>query len=170
MIVFEDESHIRAYQAIGATWFLRGQQKQVPTAGHHAAATLFGAVAPATGEVLIAQAEQATTQTFTAFLDTVRDAFPGKTVHMILDNAKIHHAKLLQPYLADHPDLALHFLPPYSPNLNNTERLWKWLKEKVILNRYLPDLAAIQQAIDDFVRWLPDVPEEIRSRLCRLPI
>lgn len=35
----------------------------------------------------------------------------------------------------------------------------------MIVNRYLPDLAAIQQAIDDCVRWLRDVPEEIRPRL-----
>ena len=63
-----------------------------------------------------------TTQTVTTFLDTLREPFPGKVVHLILDNAKMPHAKALQPYLADHPDLALHFLPPYSPNLNNTER------------------------------------------------
>lgn len=155
---------------MGATGFLRGPQKQGPTSGHHAAAPLFGAVALATGDVLISQAEQATTTTLTAFLDTIREAFPGKAVHLILDHAKIPHAKVLQPDLADHPALTGHCLPPDSPNLNHTARLGTWWQEKVLLNRALPDLAAIQQAMDDFVRWLPDVPHDIHSRLCRLPV
>ncbi|MBE2914432.1 IS630 family transposase, partial [Anoxybacillus flavithermus] len=38
---------------------------------------------------------------------------------MILDNARIHHAKLIQPFLKEHEDrLELVFLPPYSPQLN----------------------------------------------------
>ena len=39
--------------------------------------------------------------------------------------------------------ISLHFLPPYSPNLNPIERLWKWMKERVIYNTYYP-------AFDDF--------------------
>ena len=47
---------------------------------------------------------------------------------MILDNAKIHHAKLLQDFLDKNNDrLELMFLPPYSPNLNKIEELWGWL-------------------------------------------
>lgn len=66
----------------------------------------LGAVAPVTGDVLISQAEHATTTTFIAFLNTVRQVSLGKEVHLILNNAKIHHAKALQPDMADHPDLA----------------------------------------------------------------
>lgn len=95
--------------------------------------------------------------------------FPGKTIHWALDNAKIPHAKILAPYLANHPELDLRFLPPYSPNLNHTERLWKWLREKVILNTYFPNLDAIRTAIARFLQFLTEVPEEIRSRLGRLP-
>lgn len=139
------------------------------TTGRHASATLFGAVAPATGQIVITEADQATAETFQAFLDTLRAAFPDKTIHLVLDNATIHHAKVLQPYLMDHPELDLRFLPPYSPNLNNTERLWKWLREKVILNTYFPNLDAIRHAIARFLSYLATVPEEIQSRLGRLP-
>ncbi|NMP21572.1 IS630 family transposase [Sulfobacillus sp. DSM 109850] len=138
------------------------------TTGKHASATLFGAVAPATGQIVITEADQATAETFQTFLETLRATFPDKTVHLVLDNAKIHHAKILQPYLEDHPELDLRFLPPYSPNLNNTERLWKWLREKVILNTYFPDLEAIRRAIARFRDYLTTVPEEIQSRLGRV--
>lgn len=148
---------------------MQGKQKHVLTTGRHAAATLFGAVAPATGQVVITEADKATADTFQVFLDTLLATFPGKTIHLVLDNAKIHHANILAPYLANHPELDLRFLPPYSPNLNNTERLWKWLREKVILNTYFPNLDAIRTAIARFLQFLTEVPDEIRSRLGRLP-
>ncbi|PSR20954.1 MAG: hypothetical protein C7B45_12720 [Sulfobacillus acidophilus] len=117
----QDEAHLRNYQTIGATRYLQGHQKQGLTTGRHASATSFGAVAPATGQIVISAKDHATAETFQAFLDTLRAAFPDKTIHLVLDNAMIHHAQVLQPYLLDHPELDLRFLPPSSPHLNNTE-------------------------------------------------
>ncbi len=118
---------------------------------------------------MVTEADQATADTFQVFLDTLLATFPGKTIHLVLDNAKIHHAKILAPYLANHPELDLRFLPPYSPNRNHTERLWKWLREQVILNTYCPNLDAIWTAIARFLQFLTEVPDEIRARLGRLP-
>ncbi|MEH6949379.1 transposase [Bacillus sp. JJ634] len=54
---------------------------------------------------------------------------------MILDNTRIHHVKLLKPFLKEKEDhLTLLFLPPYSPSLNAVERIWDWLKRSVIVN------------------------------------
>ena len=168
-MLFEEEAHIRDYQAIGATWALCGKQKKIKTTGRHAAAILMGTVAPATGDVIVEQYAESTAETFQQFLQGVLDRYVGKQVYMILDNARIHHAKALAPFLADHPELHLVFLPPYSPNLNNVERLWKWLREKVILNTYFPNLGAIKEAIGRFLRFLEGSKTEIQSRLCRLP-
>ena len=62
------------------------------------------------------------------------------------------------------PRVRLAVLPPYSSNLNNTERLWKWLREKVILNTYFPKLEAIRQAIARFRDFLATVPLDALSR------
>ena len=110
----------------------------------------MGTVAPATGEVIVEEYEESTADTFHQFLQVVLHRYPGKPIYLILDNANIHQAKVLSPFLADHPALHLLFLPPYYPNLNNVERLWKWLREKVILNTYFPELAAIKNAIRRF--------------------
>ena len=57
-----------------------------------------------------------------------------------MQDARIHHAKLLQPFLKEHENsLELMFLPPYSPNLNLIEGLWKWIKEKVGYNGFFED-------------------------------
>lgn len=56
---------------------------------------------------------------------------------MILDNAKIHNAKLLKPFLEEVKDiLELMFLPAYSPELNLIYGLWGWLKSSIINNSF----------------------------------
>lgn len=41
------------------------------------------------------------------------------------------------------------FLPPYSPNLNLIERLWKFIKKKRLYNRYHETFCHFKEAIDD---------------------
>ena len=58
----------------------------------------------------------------------------GKKIVVILDNAAYNHAKVVKA-LAYKLGIKLLFLPPYSPNLNLIERVWKFLK-KVLKNQY----------------------------------
>ncbi|HDR4539709.1 hypothetical protein COI69_29445 [Bacillus cereus] len=72
---------------------------------------------------------------------------------MVLNNARIHHAKLLKPFLRQNSQrLTLIFLPPYSPNLNLLERIWKWLKESVISNRFHASQEEIRTSCSIFFR------------------
>lgn len=71
---------------------------------------------------------------------------------MILDNARIHHAKLIQPFLEKNKNhLELIFLPPYSPNLNLIEGLWKWLKQSIIYNVFYESVGKIRENINLFI-------------------
>ena len=168
-ILFQDESMIRDYQAIQRTWFPKGQQKRVPTYGKHWGAKLLGFLDYASGEVVVMQSpEKYDAEVFLKFLQQVVDRYPNERIVMILDNAKIHHAKLIQPFLEAHPQLHLVFLPPYSPNLNLIEGLWKWLKSSVINNVFFGTVKAIQAAVAEFLKKINKDPEAIKQRLCFL--
>lgn len=58
-------------------------------------------------------------------------------IHVILDNARYHHAQDVQNYV-EKSRIQLVWLPSYSPNLNLIERLWKMFKEHVTYNKYYP--------------------------------
>ncbi|XEQ94856.1 IS630 family transposase ISBs2 [Sporomusa carbonis] len=137
---------IRDYQAIHQTWFEKGKQRIIKTFGKHQGVKLVGYLNYETGEVYCEEHESYDAEVFLGFLKNVLLRNPnGKTV-MILDNARIHHAKLLQPFLEEHQEqLTLMFLPPYSPNLNLIEGLWKWLKEKVIYNVFYKTVSEIRE-------------------------
>jgi transposase len=85
---------------------------------------------------------------------------------MVLDNAKIHHAKVLQPFLQEHKEqLTFVFFPPYSPNLNLVERIWGWLKESLIANRFHANRKELRESIVSFLEYLSEFPEKVLQRI-----
>lgn len=86
---------------------------------------------------------------------------------MILDNARIHHAKLIQPFLEEHKQtLELVYLPPYSPQLNIVEGLWGWLKKSVIYNVFFSSVEEIRDAVKNFMDEISKEPMKVVDRLC----
>ena len=152
-VLFEDESMIRDDQAIQKTWFLRGKQRIIQTTGKHRGVKLLATVDDGTGKIVWQEDEQYTAETFLSFLKKVVDEYPTGKIVMVLDNARIHHAKLLEPFLNERKDrLELVFLPPYSPELNAVEGLWKWLKSDVINNVFYHTVAEIRTNVLYFER------------------
>lgn len=86
---------------------------------------------------------------------------------LVLDNARIHHANMVQAFLDREEGTAFHFifLPPYSPQLNPIERLWKWLKEEVIANVLHKDQNDIAQSITRFEQYVLQHPDEVLRRI-----
>ena len=69
-------------------------------------------------------------------------------ITLILDNARYQKCKVVQE-LADSLGIELLYLPPYSPNLNLIERLWKFVKKKCLYAKYYEDFAQFSAAISD---------------------
>lgn len=69
-------------------------------------------------------------------------------ITLILDNARYQRCKLVQG-LAVKLKIELLFLPPYSPNLNLIERLWKFVKKKCLYSHYYEDFDAFKNGITD---------------------
>lgn len=84
---------------------------------------------------------------------------------MVVDNARIHCAALIKNFLKEEARLVLIPLPPYSPNLNPIEKLWKWLKQTVIANQFHPTRSSIEKAMNQFLEEITQAPEQVLSRL-----
>ncbi|MFT5318338.1 MAG: transposase [Chlamydiales bacterium] len=74
-------------------------------------------------------------------------------IHVFCDNAGYYRNKAVTAYL-ENSRIKLHVLPPYSPNLNPIERLWKWMKETVIYNNYYEEFDDFRTAIHGFFTTL----------------
>ena len=166
-ILFEDESMIRDYQAIMKTWFARGKQRIIPTYGKHEGVKLVGVLDYETGKIYCEEHEKYDAEVFKGFLGQILKLYPTGKIVMILDNARIHHAKLLEDFLQENKDrLTLVFLPPYSPNLNLIEGLWGWLKNEVINNAFFSQVSQIKEAVKWFIDYVNQSPNIVIDRLC----
>lgn len=157
---------IRDYQALQRTWFEKGKQRVIQTTGKHRGVKLLATVDYCTGKVVWQEHEDYTAQTFLTFLEKMLEAYPTGTITMVLDNARIHHAKLLEDFLSQNKRLSFVFLPPYSPQLNVVEGLWKWLKSDVINNVFYHTVADIRKNVHAFMESIMETPMKIIDRLC----
>jgi transposase len=88
---------------------------------------LYGAVEPTTGASFFLELPRLNTVTFQLWLDHFAQAFPESFNLLVLDNGAFHKAQALQwP-----SNVVPVFLPPYSPELNPLERVWRDLKDKL---------------------------------------
>lgn len=158
---------IRDYQAIQKTWFVRGKQKKIPTYGKNAGVKLIGILNYETGLVYCEEHEKYDAAIFLKFLEATLIQYPAGKIVMILDNARIHHAKMVQPFLEKNKDrIELMFLPPYSPELNLMEGLWGWLKSSVINNVFFENICKVRSAVQKFITYINKVPTQTIDRLC----
>jgi len=107
-------------------------------------------------------------ETFWDFLRYLHEATvePGRRVILISDHARYHRSRLHLTWRQQlQPQLALDFLPPYSPELNPIERVWKLTRRLCLHNRYFGFLERVMEAVEgQFADWLK--PNEILRRLC----
>lgn len=158
---------IRDYQAVQKTWFIKGQQRIIPTYGDHKGVKLIGSLNYETGHVHCIHEEKYDVNAFLEFLKDILKLYPTGKIVMILDNARIHHAKMIQPFLLENNNrLQLEFLPPYSPELNLIEGLWKWLKSEIINNVFFSNVMKIRVAVRGFINLINKTTDTTIKRLC----
>jgi transposase len=98
---------------------------------------VYGAVAPVTGERFFLELPYLNADMFQLFLDAFAQAFPDSLNILLLDNSGAHTAQRLR-----WPDNVYGvWLPPYCPELNPIERVWRDLKDKVAWEQFA-DLTA----------------------------
>lgn len=92
----------------------------------------------------------------------------GRRVVLIVDNVRYHHANLHKQWRdLQAPHFSLYFLPPYSPELNPIERVWKLTRRCCVHNRHFPELDLLIEAVErQFDTWAK--PNETLRRLCAI--
>jgi len=121
---------------------------------------IHGAIDLETGQTRMIEALTVDASSTIALLMSIENLYPNmRLVHVFLDNARYHHARAVQAWLAEPGRrIRLHFIPAYSPHLNPIERLWGLMHRNVTHNRCHATYNAFAQAVLGFLR--EDVPKK----------
>jgi len=98
-------------------------------------------------------------------LTEIRKDYPdSKTIYIFLDNAKYSRNYDVYEH-AEKLNIELVFLPPYSPNLNLIERLWKFFKKQIRKNKYYDTFEEFKKAIFEFFQNIEQYEAELKTLL-----
>lgn len=146
-----DECDIHLLPVVRAMWMTRGQQARIPTPGSNRKRTVFGALDLVTGQWRYQVCARKRSIEFLAFLEYLLCACPEGPLVLVLDNASIHKAKVIQTWLVEHPQVQLFYLPAYSGHKQNpVEKVWWRLKDRIAANRLHGSIDALVDAVHEF--------------------
>ena len=166
-IVFIDAVHPTQATKISHGWIRTGQDKTLETTGSRTRLNVIGALNLSNiGATIVSNYESINSENIVRFFCKLRESYPLEhKLHIVLDGAGYHRSHLVKN-AAFVLNIELHYLPPYSPNLNPIERLWKVMNEKVRNNVYFKSKRDFKAAIDRFFTvTLLEIADSLTSRI-----
>lgn len=154
VLLYVDEVDIHLNPKIGDDYMLAGQQKEAPTPGKNEKRYLAGALNARTGRLTWVEGERKTSSLFIALVDHLvsRSYARCGTIHLVLDNFRIHSSRAVECARRRWGDrVQFHFLPPYCPDHNRIERLWKDLHDNVTRNHTCADMNSLMRNVHDYL-------------------
>jgi len=145
-IFFEDESIAHIDPTVKKGWYRKGSKPIQLINGSKKKTTMFGAVSGL--KKILMYADKSNLKNFKKFLKMLSRKV-GRCI-LVLDNASWHKSKKAIRY-AEKLGIVLYFLPPYSPELNPIEQLWKWIKLNVTYRLHL-DMDDVKTSVNRFVK------------------
>ena len=119
----------------------------------------YGAVSPVDGKFDSLVLPHVNTECMQLFITEIARRYPQENIVMVVDGAGWHQSKsFVMP-----SNLRLHFLPPYSPELNPQEHIWDELREKYFHNQAFDSMDALEEQLLVGLRYLERSPDIVKS-------
>jgi transposase len=152
--MFVDAVHpTHAARPVGC-WAPREQKLAIEQTSGRERINIHGAIDLETGQTRMLEAETIDAMSTIRLLESLELLYPLiACIHVFLDNARYHHAKLVEQWLA-RPEcrIKLHFLPAYCPHLNPIERLWGVMHKNITHNKCYETCGEFAEATLTFLR------------------
>jgi transposase len=153
VVYFNDAVHPQHNTRADYGWIYQGEDFEMPANSSRYRLNLNGALnAHDVTDVEIIEAERVNAQACIELWSKQARKHPGKTIINICDNAAYYHSKVLKNWLEQNPWCKVIYLPPYAPNLNLIERLWKFLRKHVISYYYYEHFEEFRRAVLGFFK------------------
>lgn len=169
VILFSDGVHPQHNTKCSKAWIKKGESKEIQSNSGRNRINIQGAYNPHNQEIIIHEDKNLNAQNTIEFFKKIEEAYSEmEVIYLILDNAPYYKNKDVTKFLETSRIKAV-YLPPYSPNLNLIERLWKFMRKKVINNKYYEKFAIFKKSIFDFFENSINIKDELASFIgCKL--
>ncbi|HHB95292.1 MAG TPA: IS630 family transposase [Campylobacterales bacterium] len=151
VMLFADGAHPTHNSNPIRCYIKKGESKAIPSNSGRERVNIHGAINIEDMDITYQLPTTINQETTIEFLEQIREKYQTKNnVFLFTDNARYYRAKKVQSYL-EKTNITMIFLPPYSPNLNPIERLWKFMKQNIIGGNYFEKFADFKNSIVEFL-------------------
>jgi transposase len=162
-IYFMDGVHPMHNSQPAYGWIRRGRNMVIKSNTGRQRINLNGAYNLEDHTVVIQEAEMINGQSTVSLLTEMLKKQPLGLIYVILDNAKYYRSEFVKDFVNKNKRIRLMFLPPYSPNLNVIERLWKFFKKKILYNTYYEQFAVFRKYCLNFFKNIEKFRTELQT-------
>lgn len=166
IVLWGDSAEVSLLPTITRCWTRIGQQRIILTPGVRAAKCWdWGVVNVVSGQTLCLLHQRRNNVGLRRLLAAIARQYelgehPQRQIILWLDNDKAHKAKAVERLLSNHHhQIRIEWLPPYTPELNPQEDIWRHLRRRVTHNHFFEHMDRLEQAVHDFHQELLDTPE-----------
>lgn len=150
-IVFMDSAHPTMATKVVSGWIKKGVDKPIAQSASRTRINVMGAIELSSMKVVSCCPDYVNADTTVLFFDQLKAVYPNAPkIHIILDQSGYHRSQVVKNAALE-KNIELHYLPPYSPNLNPIERLWKVMNEEVRNNVFFTSAKVFREAISAFL-------------------
>lgn len=164
-IYFMDGTHPQHNSVAAYGWIKKGTNKEIKSNTGRARININGAINIKNLKTSVHFGDSINAQsTVHLFKKIERTNVNADAIYVFADNAKYYKCKFVTDYL-EYSKIKLIFLPPYSPNLNLIERLWKHFRKMILYNKYYETFEEFKLACKLFFRNIKKYRNELSSLL-----
>jgi len=164
-IYFMDGAHPQHNCVTAYGWIKKGKFKELKSNTGRKRLNINGAINIEKMSPVVDYSDSINAQSTISLLRKIELRHPdAEVIYTICDNARYYRSRKVKEYLEE-SKIKLVFLPPYSPNLNLIERLWKYFRKIVLYNKYYETFEEFKRACISFFRQSKKHKEGISSLL-----
>ncbi len=165
-IFFLDEAGFTSEPSLGKTYGLKGQTPIVSTTGQRQKVSAISAVSAKGGFWSHVYTGMLNATRFVEFLKAFRKGGRGR-IFLVVDGHPSHHAKVVREYVESTKGmLELHFIPPYSPDLNPDEFVWQHAKTNGVSKKPLKQNESLKERVQADMAAIKTNPKLVKSFFC----
>lgn len=164
VLVFQDEVHFQIQTTITSGWYKKGSNPKVKSFPGRFKTSYSGFVIPETGKLFTTKP---TTFNYETTISSIREFLAsnpiqeGKKYVIVMDNAPWHKKAIRliadekrEEYSDVNEKVEFLLLPPYSPDFNPIEQVWRITRREYTHNKFFPDLKTLESTVDSaFEVW-----------------
>jgi transposase len=164
-VYFMDGTHPQHNSVVAYGWIKKGTTKELKSNTGRRRLNINGAIDIESTSILVDYGASINAQSTISLLKEIElKHTEAENIYVICDNAGYYRSRKVTEYL-ETSKVELKFLPPYSPNLNLIERLWKYFHKIVLYNKYYETYHEFQKACKSFFKNIKRYKKDLASLL-----